>query len=57
MLKIPKQVRKMPWPEPYENENTLLSVRVIVNTPVVDHERLLVVTLQRNIKQRRWRQI
>lgn len=57
MLKIPKQIRKMPWPEPYENENTLLSVRVIVNTPVVDHERLLVVTLQRNIKQRCWRQI
>ena len=57
MLKIPKQIRKMPWPEPYENENTLLNVRVIVNTPVVDHERLLVVTLQRNIKQRCWRQI
>ena len=50
MLKIPKQIRKMPWPEPYENENALLNVRVIVNTPVVDHERLLVVTLQRNIK-------
>lgn len=57
MLKIPKQIRKMPWPEPYENENALLNVRVIVNTPVVDHERLLVVTLQRNIKQRCWRQI
>ena len=38
MLKIPKQIRKMPWPEPYENENALLNVRVIVNTPVVDHE-------------------
>ena len=57
MLKIPKQIRKMPWPEPYENKNALLNVRVIVNTPVVDHERLLVVTLQRNIEQRCWRQI
>ena len=48
MLKIPKQIRKMPWPEPYENKNALLNVRVIVNTPVVDHERLL--TLGKSIK-------
>lgn len=51
MLKIPKQIRKMPWPEPYENKNALLNVRVIVNTPVADHERLLVVTLLHNDKQ------
>lgn len=51
MLKIPRKVREMPWPGPYESENRLMDIRVTVNTPVVDHERLLVVTLQSAAKR------
>lgn len=51
MLKIPKQIRKMPWPEPWQCDNKQISCRVLVNAPVADHERLLVVTLLHNDKQ------
>lgn len=42
-MKIEKQIRDMPWPEPFAG-NPLQHFRMSISWPVVNHERLLVVT-------------
>lgn len=46
-MKIEKQIRDMPWPEPFEG-NPLQHFRVTLSWPVVNHERLLVATFTWN---------
>lgn len=46
-MKIEKQIRDMPWPEPFEG-NPLQQFRMTLSWPVVNHERLLVVTFTWN---------
>lgn len=51
MMRIPKKVREMPWPEPFTGIDTM-HFRVTVQQPVVDGERLLVVTFTMNEAKR-----
>lgn len=51
MLKIPKKVRELPWPEPYTGPENI-HFRVTVRQPVADGERLLVVTFTMNETRR-----
>lgn len=46
-MKIEKQIRDMPWPEPFEG-NPLQHFRMTLSWPVVNNERLLVVTFTWN---------
>ena len=46
-MRIPKEVRKMPWPEPFAG-NPKQQFRVSAAFPVVNHERLMVVTFCKN---------
>lgn len=46
-MRIPKEVRKMPWPEPFAG-NPKQQFRVSAAFPVVNHERLMVVTFGQN---------
>ena len=46
-MKIDKKIRSKPWPEPYHG-NELIHYRVTAATPVVDHERQLVVDFSVN---------
>ena len=48
-MKIEKQIRDMPWPEQFEG-NPLQQLRMTLSWPVVNHERLLVVTFTWNVK-------
>ena len=48
---IPKKIRDMPWPE--EWHGGMQDFRMIVNFPVVDRERLLVVTFINNGEKKR----
>lgn len=47
MMRIPKKVRDMPWPEPFTGSDTM-NFRVAVQQPVVEGQRLLVVTFTMN---------
>lgn len=47
MMRIPKKVRDMPWPEPFTGNDTM-NFRVAVQQPVVEGQRLLVVTFTMN---------
>ena len=58
-MRIPKKVRELPWPEPYTGAENI-HFRVTVRQPVVDGERLLVVTFTMNEARRntmRWASI
>ena len=48
-MRIPKEIKEMPWPKPYEGGNQ--DFQVLISWPVVDHERLLVATFIRNVKK------
>ena len=48
-MKIEKQIRDMPWPEPFTG-NPKQHFRMTLAWPVVNHERLLVVTFTWNAK-------
>lgn len=48
-MKMDKQIRDMPWPGPFEG-NPLQQFRMTLSWPVVNHERLLVVTFVWNAK-------
>lgn len=50
-MKIPKEVRVMPWPEPFAG-NPKQQFRVTVAFPVVNHERLMVVTFSQNVNEK-----
>ena len=52
-MKIGKQIRYMPWPEPFEG-NPLQQFRMALSWPVVNHERLLVVTFNWNAKYKHY---
>ena len=59
MLKIPKKVRALPWPEPYTGAENI-HFRVTVRQPVSDGRRLLVVTFTMNEARRnalRWSRV
>lgn len=45
-MKIPKKIKEMPWPEPWEGGNQHFIV--LLSWPVIDHERILVATFIRN---------
>lgn len=51
MMRIPKKVREMPWPEPFTGIDTM-HFRVTVQQPMVDGQRLLVVTFTMNEAKR-----
>ena len=51
MMRIPKKVREMPWPEPFTGIDNI-HFRVTVQQPVVDGARLLVVTFTMNEAKR-----
>lgn len=50
-MKIPKPIKELPWPEPFYGDQRI-SFRVTLAWPVVEHERLLVVTFSRNRERR-----
>lgn len=45
---VPKKIRSIPWPEPWEGEIERQNFHVTVAQPVADGHRLLVVTVTRN---------
>lgn len=49
-MKIDKSIKAMPWPEPFSTASNQ-DFRMTLAWPVVDHERLLVVTFSRNIRK------
>lgn len=51
-MKIEKQIRDMPWPEPFVG-NPLQHFRMTLSWPVVNHERLLVATFTWNKHEKR----
>lgn len=51
-MRIPKKVRELPWPEPFKGVDNM-HFRVTVQQPVVDGERLLVVTFTMNEAQKK----
>ena len=46
-MNVPKKIKAMPWPEEWKSQ-TNQDVIVTLDWPVVDHERLMVVTFRRN---------
>lgn len=50
-MNVPKKVKAMPWPEEWKSQ-TNQDVIVTLDWPVVDHERLMVVTFRRNTGKR-----
>lgn len=49
-MKIPRQIKEMPWPEPFTSDSRQ-HYRITISWPVVDHERLLVATVTQNTNQ------
>ena len=49
-MKIPRKIKQMPWPEPFVRNNRQ-HYRITLAWPVVDHERLMVVTFMNNTTQ------
>ena len=47
-MKVDKRIREMPWPSPWKGTNEKICFRVNVEQPVVEGNRLLVVTFCRN---------
>lgn len=50
-MKVPKIIREMPWPEPFNSGNTGIHFRVTFSWPVVEGHRLMVATFSRNQKR------
>lgn len=50
-MKIPKKIKDMPWPEEFRHDGND-RYRITVERPIVDHERLLVVTFMPNQERR-----
>lgn len=53
-MKIPRKIKEMPWPQPFTSD-TKQHYRIALSWPVIDHERLLVVTFMQNTNQTRRR--
>ena len=51
-MKVPKKIKAMEWPEPWNGKNERQNFLVTVAQPVTDGHRLLVVTVVRNRKHK-----
>lgn len=54
-MRIDKKIKDAPWPEGFEAE--LQHFRVMLSWPVINHEKMLVATFQRNRKRKHWGQV
>ena len=51
-MRVDQTIKYMAWPEPYKGDKQ--DFRITLSWPVINQEKLLVATIQKNEKKRRW---